>query len=49
MRRRRVRAYRSGLLAETIAALMLRLKGHGMMARRYKTPVGEIDLIVSSR
>ena len=41
----RVRAYRRGLFAETIAALLLRLKGHRILARRYKTPVGEIDLV----
>ena len=45
MREARVRAYRRGLAAETIAALMLRLKGHRIVARRYKTPVGEIDLV----
>jgi putative endonuclease len=45
MRERRVRAYRSGHAAEAIAALMLRLKGHRIVARRYKTPVGEIDLV----
>jgi putative endonuclease len=42
---KRVRAYRHGLLAETVAALLLRLKGHRIIARRYKTPVGEIDLV----
>jgi len=42
---KRVRAYRHGLLAETIAALLLRLKGHRILARRFKTPVGEIDLV----
>ena len=41
MSEKRVRAYRQGLLAETIAALLLRLK----LARRYKTLVGEIDLV----
>jgi len=41
----RTRAYRSGLLAETIAALYLRLKGWRIVARREKTPVGEIDII----
>ena len=45
MSEKRVRAYRHGLLAETIAALLLRLKGHRNIARRYKTPVGEIDLV----
>jgi putative endonuclease len=42
---KRVRAYRHGLLAESLAALLLRLKGNRILARRYKTPVGEIDLI----
>jgi putative endonuclease len=43
---KRARAYRHGLFAETIAALLLRLKGYRIIARRYKTPVGEIDLVV---
>jgi putative endonuclease len=42
---KRVKAYRHGLFAETVAALLLRLKGHRIVARRYKTPVGEIDLV----
>jgi putative endonuclease len=42
---KRVRAYRHGLFAETIAALLLRLKGHRLIARRYKTPVDDIDLV----
>ena len=37
--------YRRGVKAEKIAALHLRLKGYRILARRYKTPVGEIDLI----
>ena len=45
MRDRRVRAYRSGVFAETLVATLLRLKGHTIVARRYKTPVGEIDLV----
>jgi putative endonuclease len=45
MRETRVRAYRSSLAAETGAALMLRLKGHRIVAQRYKMPVGEIDLV----
>jgi putative endonuclease len=45
MRERRVRAYRSGVLAETLAAALLRLKGYAIVARRYKTPVGELDLV----
>ena len=45
MSENRVRAYRQGLLAETIAALLLRLKVHRIIARRYKTLVGDIDLV----
>jgi len=45
MSRARVRAYRRGLFAETLAAALFRLKGYRVVARRYKTPVGEIDLV----
>ena len=45
MRAARVSAYRHGVFAETLAALLLRLKGYAIVARRYKTPVGEIDLV----
>ena len=45
MSEKRERAYRHGLFAETVAALLLRLNGHRIVARRYKTPVGEIDLV----
>ncbi len=41
----RQKAYRAGLGAETITALLLGLKGYRIIARRYKSPVGEIDLI----
>lgn len=37
--------YLTGLRAESLAALLLRLKGYRILARRYKTPFGEIDLI----
>jgi len=39
-------AHRLGLRAETIAALFLRLKGYRILARRLKTPAGEIDMVV---
>jgi putative endonuclease len=45
MRQERVRAYRRGIFAETLVALLLRLRGHRIVARRYATPVGEIDLV----
>jgi len=37
--------YKAGMAAERLAALVLRLKGYRILAHRYKTPVGEIDLI----
>lgn len=41
----RQKAFRLGLSAETWAAWWLRLKGFRILERRYRTPVGEIDLI----
>jgi putative endonuclease len=35
-----------GRVAETLAALSLRLRGYQVVARRFRTPLGEIDLIV---
>lgn len=43
--RDRRRNERSGRTAESLAALLLRLKFYRLLERRYKTPVGEIDLI----
>lgn len=45
-RQRRRRAHAWGLAAETWAALWLRLKGYRILARRARTPAGEIDLVV---
>ena len=42
---KRQRAERGGRRAESIAALWLRLKGWHILARRARTPVGEVDLI----
>ncbi len=39
--------YEKGLLAETVAAWYLRFKGYSILARRFKTPVGEIDLVAA--
>lgn len=41
----RLAAYRRGLFAETLAAWLLRLRLYRILARRYRTPSGEIDLI----
>lgn len=40
------RAYRLGHHAEWIAALWLMAMGYRLLARRYRTKLGEIDLIV---
>ncbi len=42
---RRQRAEGRGRRAEAIAAWFLRLKLYRILARRYRTPAGEIDLI----
>ena len=46
MSRDRRAAYRHGHLAEAAAAALLMAKGFRLLARRYRTPLGEIDLIV---
>lgn len=42
---RRRRAERKGHGAERLAALALRLKGYRIVARRYRTKLGEIDIV----
>ena len=43
---RRRAAEQRGRTGEAIAAGFLRLKGYRILARRVRTPVGEIDLVV---
>jgi putative endonuclease len=43
----RKRRYRLGQVAETICAWHLRLRGYRILARRFRAPVGEIDIIAS--
>ena len=43
--RARIKAYLGGHRGEALAAWFLRLKLYRVVQRRYKTPVGEIDLI----
>ncbi|MGV8853383.1 MAG: YraN family protein [Devosia sp.] len=43
----RIAAYRGGHRGEAVAAWYLRLKFYTIIARRAKTPLGEIDLIAS--
>jgi putative endonuclease len=45
---RRKKAERHGRRSETIAAMLLVLKGYRILGRRVKTHVGEIDLIAKS-
>ncbi len=44
---KRQAAEKRGRKAEAKAELMLKLKGYRILARRFKSPVGEIDLIAS--
>ncbi len=45
MTKTRQKAYKHGLRAETVAALYLMLRGYRILKMRYKTPVGEVDLV----
>lgn len=45
MAKNKLKSYRIGHFAEVFAALYLLLKGHRIIKRRYKSPVGEIDLL----
>ena len=44
-RRKRLRAYRKGFTSEWLAAAALLIKGYRIVAWRYRTKLGEIDLI----
>ncbi len=43
---KRTAAFRLGVSAESRAALFLAAKGYRTLAKRWKTPVGEIDLVM---
>ena len=45
----RVAAFQTGLSAETRAAAFLMAKGYRILARRFRTPYGEIDLVARRR
>lgn len=44
-REERRRAWRKGSWAESACAVFLRLSGYRILARRLRTPVGEIDIL----
>lgn len=44
-KRAKITSYKSGLLAESIAILLLYCKFYRVVAKRYKTKVGEVDII----
>jgi putative endonuclease len=45
----RVAAFRTGVSAETRAAAFLMAKGYRILAKRFRTPYGEIDLVARKR
>jgi putative endonuclease len=45
----RVAAFRTGVSAETRAAVVLIAKGYRILARRFRTPHGEIDIVARRR
>lgn len=45
----RVAAFRTGLSAESRAAAYLIAKGYRILARRFRTPHGEIDIVARRR
>ncbi|MES2677837.1 MAG: YraN family protein [Pseudomonadota bacterium] len=47
MTTKKIQSYQFGIIAEFIAIIFLRLKGYKILKRRYKTFVGEIDIIAS--
>ncbi len=48
-RKERVAAFRLGLSAESRAAMLLIAKGYRIVARRWKTPLGEVDIVARRR
>ncbi len=48
-RSKRQKAFRLGFSAESRAALFLMAKGFRILARRWKTPIGEVDIVARRR
>ena len=49
MGRSRARAEKHGHFAELVAVMYMRLKGYRLLAQRFKSPQGEVDLIMRRR
>ncbi len=49
MKAERQKRYKDGLWAETLASCYLMFKGYRICARRFKTPVGEIDIVARKK
>lgn len=45
----RVVAFRTGISAESRAAMLLVAKGYRIAARRWRSPVGEVDIVARRR
>ncbi|MCA6125312.1 YraN family protein [Bradyrhizobium sp. WSM 1704] len=45
----RIAAFRTGISAESRAAALLIAKGYRILAKRFRTPYGEIDLVARRR
>jgi putative endonuclease len=45
----RIAAFRAGLSAEARAAAFLMAKGYRILAKRFRTPYGEIDIVARKR
>jgi putative endonuclease len=46
---KRVAAFKDGLSAESKAAAFLLMKGYRILARRFRSPVGEVDIVCGRR
>jgi putative endonuclease len=44
---RKISTYRTGLWAEALCRLALRCKGYRIFASRYRSPMGEIDIVAA--
>jgi putative endonuclease len=46
---KRIAAFQQGISAESKAAAMLLMKGYHILARRFRSPVGELDIVARRR